>query len=147
PFWREEGLVATTAGAAELEAAELTGDQAAASALYRLITDTLTSIWHPLFQARVRLAATTLSAFAQGAARRSATERATDAQLVAALVDDAHAVLERRSEKSGTSWGPESRAWAARVEAELMRWRWVAGVDPPSQGQLVESWRLAESGF
>jgi DNA-binding CsgD family transcriptional regulator len=147
PFWREEGLVATTAGAAELEAAELTGDQTTAGELYRLITETLTSIWHPLFQARVRLAATTLGAYAQGAARRSASERAADATRVAGLVDDAHAVLERRNETSGTSWGPESRAWEARVEAELLRWRWVADIDPPSQRQLVGAWRDAEARF
>ncbi len=146
-FWREEGLVATTAGSAEMEAAELAGDQAAAFETYRLVVDTLTSIWHPLFQARVRLAATTLAAFASGAARRSATERAADASLVAGLVDDAHAVLERRNEKSGTTWGPESRAWESRVDAELLRWRWAADIDPPSQEELVEAWREAESRF
>jgi DNA-binding CsgD family transcriptional regulator len=147
PFWHEEGLVATTAGAAELEAAELTGDQAAAAEIYRLITDTLTSIWHPLFQARVRLAATTLAAFTQGAAHRSATERASDAAVVSGLVDDAHAVLQRRNEKAGTSWGPESLAWESRVEAEQLRWRWVADVDPPSQHELVDAWRDTESRF
>jgi DNA-binding CsgD family transcriptional regulator/tetratricopeptide (TPR) repeat protein len=147
PFWREEGLVATTAGAAELEAAEIDGDQAAAGELYRLITDTLTRIWHPLFQARVRLAATTLAAYAQGAVRRSAAERAADATVVAGLVDDAHAVLERRSVKSGTAWGPESRAWDARVGAELLRWRWAADIDPPSQHELVEAWRQVEDDF
>jgi DNA-binding CsgD family transcriptional regulator len=147
PFWREEGLVATTAGSAELEAAELSGDQASAYETYRLISDTLTAIWHPLFQAKVRLAATTIAAFVQGASRRSAVERAADASTVASLVDDAHAVLERRTEGSGSSWGPESRAWEARVEAELLRWRWVAGIDPPSQERLIEVWREAESRF
>jgi DNA-binding CsgD family transcriptional regulator len=147
PFWREEGLVATTAGAAELEAAEISGDQAAAGELYRLITDTLTRIWHPLFQARVRLAATTLAAYAQGAVRRSAAERAEDATVVAGLVDDAHAVLERRSAKTGTAWGPESRAWDSRVGAELLRWRWAADIDPPSQQELVETWREVEADF
>jgi DNA-binding NarL/FixJ family response regulator len=147
PFWREEGLVAATAGAAEMEAAELRADQAAAYDTYRQVVDTLTSIWHPLFQARVRLAATTLAAFASGAAQRSATERAADAPLVASLVDDAHAVLERRNEKSGSTWGPESRAWESRVDAELMRWRWAADVDPPSQEALVSAWRHTEALF
>jgi DNA-binding CsgD family transcriptional regulator/tetratricopeptide (TPR) repeat protein len=147
PFWRQEGMVATTAGASELEAAQLVGDQATAGEIYRLITDTLTSIWHPLFQARVRLAATTLAAYAQGAVHRSSIERASDASVVAALVADSHAVLERRNEKSGTSWGPESRAWESRVEAELLRWRWVAGIDPPSQAELVEAWRETEERF
>jgi DNA-binding CsgD family transcriptional regulator len=66
---------------------------------------------------------------------------------VAGLVDDAHAVLERRNEKSGSSWGPESLAWAARVDAELLRWRWAADIDPPPQEELVEVWREAESRF
>src|SRR5262249_11063310 len=79
--------------------------------------------------------------------RRSATERAADASLVAGLVDDAHAVLERRNEKSGTTWGPESRAWESRVDAELLRWRWAADIDPPSQEALVTAWREAESRF
>jgi DNA-binding CsgD family transcriptional regulator len=130
-----------------MEAAALRGDQVTAYDTYRLIVDTLTGIWHPLFQARVRLAATTLSAFAAGAAERSATERSADAPLVAGLVDDAHEVLDRRNEKSGTSWGPESRAWESRVDAELMRWRWAADVDPPSQERLVAAWREAESRF
>ena len=147
PFWREEGLVATTAGGAELEAADLNGDQLAAGELYRLITDTLTRIWHPLFQARVRLAVTTLAAYAQGAVRRSAAERAADASVVAGLVDDAHAVLDRRNAKSGTTWGPESRAWEARVGAELLRWRWAADIDPPAQQELVEAWREVEREF
>jgi DNA-binding CsgD family transcriptional regulator/tetratricopeptide (TPR) repeat protein len=146
-FWREEGLVATTGGSAEIEAAELSGDQSAAAELYLQISDMLASMWHPHFQARVRLAATTLGAFAQGAARRSATERLADAPLVAQLVDDAHGVLERRSDKTGTSWGPESLAWEARVEAELLRWRWVADIDPPSLEALVASWRHAEACF
>jgi DNA-binding CsgD family transcriptional regulator/tetratricopeptide (TPR) repeat protein len=147
PFWREEGMVATTAGAAEMEAAALRGDQVTAYETYRLIVDTLTGIWHPLFQARVRLVGTTLSAFASGAAERSATERAADAPLVAGLVDDAHEVLDRRNEKSGTSWGPESRAWESRVDAELLRWRWAADIDPPSQEELVAAWRDAEARF
>jgi len=147
PFWRKEGLVATTAGSAEIEAAELLGDQSAAYETYRQVVETLTDIWHPLFQARVRLAATTLAAFASGAPRRSATERAADASLVAGLVDDAHAVLERRTEMSGAAWGPESLAWEARVDAELLRWRWAADIDPPSQEQLIEAWREAESRF
>jgi DNA-binding CsgD family transcriptional regulator len=95
----------------------------------------------------VRLAALTLAAHVQGATRRSAAERATDAVTVAGLAADAEAVLTRRDEKSGSTWGPESRAWEARVEAELLRWRWAADVDPPSQQELVEAWHDTESLF
>jgi DNA-binding CsgD family transcriptional regulator len=146
PFWREEGLVAVTGGSAELELYELEGDQDGALATYRLIVESLTGIWHPLFQARVRLAATTLGALAAAAPHRSAAQRAADEAVVAGLVTDAHQVLDRRGD-SMVSWGPESRAWEARLDAEELRWRWSADVEPPSADELVAAWREAEARF
>jgi DNA-binding CsgD family transcriptional regulator/tetratricopeptide (TPR) repeat protein len=145
-FWRLEGLIAVTGGSAELAVHEYAGDQAAALATYRLIVGTLTEIWHPLFQARVRLAAMTVGAFASGAARRSAAERVEDADVVARLVADAHGVLDRRGDALA-SWGPESRAWEARLNAELLRWRWAADIDPPTAGELIDIWREAVDRF
>jgi DNA-binding CsgD family transcriptional regulator/tetratricopeptide (TPR) repeat protein len=141
-FWPLEGLIAITGGSAELSLHEQAGDQAAAHATYRLIVDTLTRIWHPQFQARVRLAAITLAAFASGATRRSAAERAADADVVARLVADGRGVLERRGDAL-VSWGPEARAWEARLDAELLRWRWAADVDPPGHDELLDAWRRA----
>ena len=146
PFWAQEGLVAITGGSVELALHETAGDQAAAIATYRHIVDTLTGIWHPLFQARVRLAAMTVAVFATGAAHRSAEERARDASVVAGLLDDAQVVLERRGD-SFDSWGPESRAWEARLTAELLRWRWAADVDAPSQDDLLGAWSAAVTAF
>jgi DNA-binding CsgD family transcriptional regulator/tetratricopeptide (TPR) repeat protein len=141
-FWPLEGLIASAGGSAELAIHEQQGDQRAAYATYRSIVETLTSIWHPLFQSRVRLAAMTLAAFATGAARRSAAERADDAEVVVRLAADARAVLDRRGD-SLVSWGPEARAWEARVDAELLRWRWAADVDPPPHDELIGAWRRA----
>jgi DNA-binding CsgD family transcriptional regulator len=145
-FWRLEGLIAITAGAAELALHEQAGDQAAALTTYRLIVETLTGIWHPLFQARVRLATITLAAFASGAAHRSATERAQDAEVVGRLAADAREVLDRRGDAL-VDWGPEARAWEARLWAELLRWRWAADVDPPGHEELVAAWCEAVSRF
>ncbi len=145
-FWRLEGLIAITGGSAELAIHEQSGDQAAALATYRHIVDTLTGIWHPLFQARVRLATATLAVFAGAASHRSAAERAADAPVVESLVSDAHDVLDRRGD-SLVSWGPESRAWEARLTAELLRWRWAADVHPPSQDELIDAWREAVALF
>ena len=146
PFWPQEGLVAITGGSVELALHEAAGDQAAALATYRQIVDTLTLIWHPVFQARVRLAAMTLTVFASGAAHRSAEERARDATVVASLYDDAQVVLERRGDVLD-SWGPESRAWEARLTAELLRWHWAADVDAPSQDELLGAWSAAVTAF
>ena len=136
-FWRLEGLIAITGGSAELALHDQSGDQAAALATYRSIVESLTGIWHPLFQARVRLATITLAVFASGAAHRSATERAQDADVVARLVADARGVIDRRGDAL-VEWGPEARAWEARLWAELLRWRWAADVDPPAHDELLE---------
>jgi DNA-binding CsgD family transcriptional regulator len=146
PFWAEEGLVAITGGSVELSLHEVAGDQAAALATYLHIVDTLTGIWHPLFQARVRLAAMTLSVFASAVAHRSGEERARDAAVVAGLLDDAAIVLDRRGD-SLDSWGPESRAWEARLHAESLRWRWAADLDPPAQDELLDAWAVAVKAF
>jgi DNA-binding CsgD family transcriptional regulator len=146
PFWRQEGLIAITGGSAELALHEHAGDHEAALATYRLIVDTLTGIWRPLFQARVRLATTVLAAFATAAGHRSAAERADDRQVVESLVGDAQSVLDRRGD-SLDSWGPESRAWEARLFAELLRWRWAADIEPPAQEELVAAWREAVDQF
>src|SRR4029077_10230935 len=97
-------------GPAELNLHGLEGDQAGAHATYRLIVETLTGIWHPLFQARVRLAATTPAASPTAAPHRSAAERSGDDTVARGLVADAQKVLDRRGD-SLVSWGPESRAW------------------------------------
>jgi DNA-binding CsgD family transcriptional regulator len=61
-------------------------------------------------------------------------------------VSDAQKVLDRRGDAL-VSWGPESRAWEARLFAELLRWRWVADVDPPEPAELVTAWRETVDHF
>jgi DNA-binding NarL/FixJ family response regulator len=51
-------------------------------------------------------------------------------------------VLERRGDAL-VSWGPETRAWEARLDAEVMRWRWAADIDPPAHDELLDAWRVA----
>ena len=38
-------------------------------------------------------------------------------------------------------------AWSQRLEAEWLRWRWLAQVDPPAEDELVEAWRETERLF
>ena len=49
-------------------------------------------------------------------------------------------MLERYTDPSGF-WGPEGRAWMKRVDAELLRMRWLCGVDAPPADVLVDIWR------
>jgi DNA-binding CsgD family transcriptional regulator len=46
-----------------------------------------------------------------------------------------------------TGWGREGAAWLARLEAETLRLRWLAGIDPPTQEELVRSWRDTEAAY
>ena len=49
--------------------------------------------------------------------------------------------------EAGLVFGLEGQAWAARLEAEHLRWRWAAQVGPPSRDELTEAWRKAEEAF
>ena len=65
---------------------------------------------------------------------------------MARLVADARGVIDRRGDAL-VEWGPEARAWEARLWAELLRWRWAADVDPPSHDELLNAWREAVDRF
>jgi DNA-binding CsgD family transcriptional regulator len=43
--------------------------------------------------------------------------------------------------------GPEGQAWAARAHAEHVRLRWLTGIDPPGEEELVASWEQTVSAF
>ena len=38
-------------------------------------------------------------------------------------------------------WGPEGQAWVKRLDAEMLRLRWLAGIDAPPADVLVQAWR------
>ena len=70
----------------------------------------------------------------------TAADRQTYVEAAERLFRDAHTVLERYTDPSGF-WGPEGRAWMKRVDAELLRMRWLCGVDAPPADVLVDIWR------
>jgi DNA-binding CsgD family transcriptional regulator len=49
-------------------------------------------------------------------------------------------VLQRYADPSG-HWGPEGRAWVKRLDAELLRARWLVGSDAPPLDVLLDTWR------
>jgi DNA-binding CsgD family transcriptional regulator len=144
--WELEGGVAINSVVAELLDAAHADDPAAVIAAYQDAVDALGRIWHPWFSARVRLAAVTIGAVADALPRLSAAERAAYVEEVDRLHREGHTVLEKYSDPSGF-WGPEGRAWVKRLDAETLRAHWLAGVDAPPQGALLEPWREAERLF
>lgn len=140
--WHRDGRVAAFAGPVEVQALGRAARPAEALAVADLIISTLSEMWLDTWQGSVRLAATTIGALADSAAAMSSADRtaydadatrwATRAQEV---VDDIRA--------SGGTWGVEGQAWEARTWAELMRWRWLSGIEVPELDTMAEAWSAA----
>jgi DNA-binding CsgD family transcriptional regulator len=141
-FWAREGAVAIHSAALEMVQAGRAGDAAGAVQVYDDVVGVLGRTWHEWFSARIRFGAIALGALARVMPSLSAAERASYVGRVERIHADGHVVLDRYSDPSG-HWGPEGRAWMKRLDAEMLRLRWLAGVDAPPQDALVEAWREA----
>ncbi len=141
--WPDDGLAALIGAGAELAVHEHRLDVAGALAVYDQGVETITKVWRTWFPGRLRFAATTLGVLATAAARLSAEERAErDADAHRLHADGQRVVTTHR--EAGVEFGPEGRAWAARLEAEWLRWRWAAQIAPPDRDELLAAWRAAE---
>ena len=141
PMWRLDGALAVHAAAQEILLATRAGDAAAAQASYDHLVGVIGDIWHPWFDGRVRMGALVLEAIAAAIPKISAADRLPLLEAADKLHDDGHTVLERYAEPA-KSWGPEGRAWLARLDAELLRVRWLAGADDaPKVEALISGWR------
>jgi DNA-binding CsgD family transcriptional regulator len=141
-YWPEEGLVAIHTSALEMRSAARRGDPDAVLAAYDDAVAILGRLWHPWFTARIRLAATALGALADQAPALSAEARAQLLARAEELHADGHVVLDRYRSPAGF-WGPEGQAWVKRLDAEMLRLRWLIG-EPPPADTLVATWREAE---
>ena len=147
PFWERDGamvLYCTTAAIdlygdrGELEAARDFHDDAIAT-LHRLWPGSI--MWLRLRLSAVlvgQIASTRLHAAPgrnapSGRPSANATPQSSRDFVAAHILDGASRV--------------EARAWFVRGEAEILRLRWLADVDPPSSEQLVEAWRASVAAF
>ncbi len=145
-YWSRDGLIAVMAGSAELVRAEQEGDPARAVEIYDELVATVRPLWHEWFQARLRLTVMVIGIHATAATHQSAVERETSAVVVRRMLADAERVIDFHAEYEGAR-GPEHQAWAARLGAEELRWRWRSQLDPPDAGDLVAAWRSCEGAF
>jgi len=142
-WWQRDGLLAITSGGAAIELYGQLGDLELANATYDDVVATVGALWNGgRFGARIRLSGLLLGHLAAAAAEASLTERA-------ALVIRGDEVADAGIEAANANryLGPEGIAWAERVRAENARLHWLAGIDPPTDTELVETWRHAVAGF
>jgi len=138
-FWAREGAVALHSVELEVIQAGREGDALGALEVYDAAVSVLARTWHPWFSARIRFGALALGAVAESMPRLSAAERAALIPEAERIREDGATVLRTWSDPSG-HWGPEGRAWRQRLDAETLRLRWLADVDPPGQEELLGAW-------
>ncbi len=146
PRWSSDGLIAIMAGPVEVEARGLAGDPAGAVALVDELVDTLTPTWRDKFMARVRLSAVGLAALSASVPTMSSDERTKFAEEAERLMEDGRSVVDFHS-ASASYWGPEGKAWGKRLDAEILRFRWLSGHDSPPVDELIAVWREAATMF
>ncbi|NYG59148.1 DNA-binding CsgD family transcriptional regulator/tetratricopeptide (TPR) repeat protein [Nocardioides daedukensis] len=137
--WSDDGVLAILSAPVEIEAFGRSAKPDQALAVHDLVIDTLTPSWPDNFQARLRLSAVTVSAFANAAGSASQEERIRLVAAAERLVEVGHRIHHGQVE-SGVYWGPEGWAWAARLDAEMLRLRWLAGVEAPDLSSLITAW-------
>ncbi|WP_067441045.1 helix-turn-helix transcriptional regulator [Nocardioides jensenii] len=138
--WARDGVLAIISAPVEIEAFGRAAKPQAVVDTHDLVIDTLTPNWPELFQARVRLSAVTIAGLSASVPVMSSDERTTYAATAERLLAVGHRVLDAAAE-SAVLWGPEGRAWGKRLDAEILRFRWLAGIDTPPVDDLLEVWR------
>jgi DNA-binding CsgD family transcriptional regulator len=145
-WWANDPLVAILAGGAAIDLYGDAGDIESAVTIHDEVVIEAGAWWDAsTFQARIRLSALLIGQLATAASRTAASERAGLVARGVELAEAARAAAASGRERS--RHGVEGLAWLARVEAELIRLRWLAGVDPPGPQELLERWGEAVAAF
>jgi DNA-binding NarL/FixJ family response regulator len=145
--WHRDGMLAVLGGGAGFDLYAGSGRLREGLALLDEVVDVLGQLWETgWFLARIRLAALALGALADALSQLPESARAE-------YVTRAQTQIEAARETAisglpqGRRLGIEGRAWLARAEAEWARMRWLAAVDAPDAGELIDLWQRAVEGF
>ncbi len=141
--WEQDIAMTVHSGSALIDLHGDAGDLVSALKAHDDVVDTLDRVWDGgHFPARLRLTGLIVGQFASAVKRLAKSEHGAMVRRAAELERDVAATVE-----AYPSLGPEGLAWHARVAAEIARLRWLTGIDPPSETELVRLWREAVEGF
>jgi DNA-binding NarL/FixJ family response regulator len=146
PYWERDGAMVLYCTTAAIDHLGFHGDVEAAVRFHEDAIATLRRLWPAsIMWLRLRLSAVLVGQLASHTSTRSRAERAEWAAIGEQHVRGmrefaAEHVLDGASHVEG-------RAWFHRGEAEGLRLRWLADVDPPTSQELVEAWRASVAAF
>ena len=142
-FWRQEIAIALDSCPVEIAAAGRRGDVAGVLEAYDAGVAAVAHVRLLGRDARLRFVAVLAAEIASLIPTLPVAERRT-------VLDE----LRRREQaivEAGpvlvAPWGLEGRVWALRRTAESLRARWLAGIDAPSQAELLDAWQILEAAY
>lgn len=145
--WPEDGWNAILAGAAAIDVYGDEGRLDRAEQTYTEVISLVSKLWAvPWFFGQVRLAGVLLGQMGQNIASVPQAERPALLERAIAISEVGERTIEARVQSS-RPMGPEGRAWHLRVEAELLRLRWLTGIDPADEGELRTAWVETAEAF
>ncbi|MEP6651279.1 MAG: LuxR C-terminal-related transcriptional regulator, partial [Lapillicoccus sp.] len=146
PLWEQDGAMVLYCTTAAIDVHGDRGDIEAAVEFHDDAVATLHRLWPAsIMWLRLRLSAVLVAQLASHVPTRSRAERADWAAL-----GERHAQGSRDFVASQSLDGAsriEARAWFLRGEAESLRLRWLADVDPPTSDELIAAWRASVAEF
>jgi DNA-binding CsgD family transcriptional regulator len=147
PWWERDGRMALYAVSAALEFHEQEGQAHDALALIDEVVGVLGALWQePWFLARIRLSAQGVATLAATVSTAPQAQRAAIVARALQLTEDGRTSADKGLPMS-RKLGVEGEAWLARLEAEWLRIRWLADVEPPSEAEHVSAWERTVEAF
>ncbi|WP_262852336.1 helix-turn-helix transcriptional regulator [Mumia quercus] len=138
-FWKKDIALAIHAATAAID---LAPDVATATWWHDGLVEALVADWDAeLVPGRLRMAGLLVGRFADAAPHASTVERSTWLERAEQL----RTVGDRAIAERGP-FGPEGTAWERRLDAEILRLRWIVG-DEVGLDDLVDGWRKTTEAF
>ncbi|WP_348647728.1 AAA family ATPase [Ornithinimicrobium sp. F0845] len=145
--WSEEGFVAIMAAGAGIDAYGDDGQLDRAAEVYDEVVSIVSALWNvPRFFGQVRLAGLLLGQMGTNIASVPQADREALVARADRIRADADETVASRADAQ-RPMGPEGQAWHHRVQAELLRLRWLTGIDAPDEGELRAAWERAIDSF
>lgn len=145
--WSEDAWNAILAGGAAVDAYGDIGRLDRAEEFHDDVVAGVTSQWGvPWFHGQLRLAALLIGQMGNNVGAVPQAGRADLLRRASRHSKVGDRILGAREDEA-RPMGPEGQAWHRRLQAELLRLRWLTGVDPPGEEELRRAWEESVTAF